>query len=228
MVKPDFDSTRLITRKLATISIAGFFVFLIIDLFMHFVSPEIDPAKRYVSEYILSTHGWLMNIAFVGNLIGCATFTYAFYLSYQKPFRSWICIICLSIATLSVLTNFFPADINGKAVTISGHIHNLGAFLGSLAIILLMVIFSLKMRLQGLRLGVYQILIILAVFAPISFAILLIAADRVPGFIGIIQRIYVLIIMTWLILASLGLRSGAIILKNEQNENDTLPYRDRE
>lgn len=201
--------------RLSIVAIAGFLVFLSMILILPVFQPGYDTSKEYVSEFILGENGWLLNIAIVGNLIGCGAFTLAFYYFQKsgKSKNSLICLVCLGIATLSVLTNFFPTDVNGEAVTISGHIHNTGAFIGMLAIFTVMVLFPFQLNKTGMLRGIYYLLILLGMLAPVAFVFLLILADGDSDYVGIGQRTYVFIIMLWLIIASLRLKSAVYINK---------------
>lgn len=192
--------------KISTIAIIGFCVFLVITFILHFLQSGYNPSNRYVSEFILGEYGWLLNIAIISNLIGCGAFTIAFYY-FHKRYKSWICILCLCVVTLSVLTNFFPTDIHGKAVTISGHIHNIGVFIGSLAVFPVMVIFPLQLKKLGLLEKWFFGLAILGPLVPIFFVLLLTIAKIAPNLVGISQRLYALSIMLWLILAAFRLKT---------------------
>jgi len=207
------NSIEISTRQLSSIAITGFSVFLIVIIFLHFIHPENDFSKQFMSEFTFGDYGWLLNIAIIGNLIGSIAFTFGVYHSYQPPHRSWICIICLGIATISILTNFFPTDPHGNAITVTGYIHNFGAFIGTIAILVVMFVFSISLKQFGLLQGYYRILIILAILAPIFFILLFFVLDQMPGLVGLVQRIYALIILTWLITTSYGIRSGAITPK---------------
>lgn len=199
----------------SVIAIIGFIVFLSITFILHFIQPDYNTSEKYVSEFILGEYGWLLNIAITGNLIGCVAFTIAFYYFYKihKSYKSLICLVCLCIATLSVLTNYFPTDFQGKAVTVSGYIHNIGAFIGTLAIFPVMIIFPFQLKKIGMLKGIYIHLILLALLAPISFIFLLIIVNSAPDFVGISQRIYAFIIMLWLIIAAFRLKTGEFIPK---------------
>ena len=210
---PSSYSAGISTRHLPSIAITGFSVFLVIMIFLHFIHPEFDPSRRYMSEFVFGDYGWLLNIGFIGNLVGSIALTFAVYHSYPPPHRSWTCIICLGIVTISILTNFFPTDPHGKAITVTGYIHNFGAFIGTLAVLIVMFVFSIRLKQSGLLEGFYRILIILAIIAPIFFIIMLFVFDRIPGFVGIGQRIYALAVLTWLIATSFGIRSGALVPK---------------
>ena len=202
-----FKAKEILTPQLPLTAVAGFSTFLVVTFVLHFIQPDYDISKEYVSEFVLGAHGWLLNIGIAGNLAGCTAFTLAFYFYFHKTYKSWICMVCLVIATLSVITNFFPTDIHGKAVTISGYIHNFGTFIGTLVIFPVMIIFPYQLKKIGLLKGIYFLLAVLAPLAPVFYLILLIIVDSAPEFIGIGQRVYALIIMLWLILAAFRLKS---------------------
>lgn len=206
MVKKTKQFEKNLQSYLSFVAIIGFIVFLVMTTVLSLTQSNYDTSERYVSELVLGEYGWFLNIAIIGNLIGCIAFTLSFYL-FHKKHKSWICLICLCVATLSVLTNFFPTDIHGKAVTLSGHIHNLGAFIGTIAIFPVMIIFPIQLKKIGILKGIYKGLAILAPFAPIFYLILLIIVSRMPSVVGIFQRIYAFVIISWLILASAKLKS---------------------
>lgn len=55
-------------RYYSTIAIMGFTVFLSVLFLMHFVHPEYTLSGHFMSEYANGEHGWILNIAFAGNL----------------------------------------------------------------------------------------------------------------------------------------------------------------
>ena len=75
-------------RHSSTIAMAGFTAFLSVVLLMHLVNPELALASHYVSEYAIGKHGWLLNIAFIGNLIGSIALIIALCRAYPPPHRS--------------------------------------------------------------------------------------------------------------------------------------------
>ena len=124
---------------------------------------------------------------------------------------SIICLHYCQLKFISILTNFFPTDLHGTAVTVSGYIHNFGAFIGSIAGLIFMFVLSIRLKASGLLQGGYRLLFLLAIVAPILFLAMLVIFEGMPVFVvGIFQRIYVGIMLLWLIITSNGIRSGAI------------------
>ena len=198
-------------RYLSIIAMIGFIVFVIVLLLMHFIHPEFSFSDHFVSEYAHREHGWLLNFAIIGNLIGSIAFLIAVYRAYPPPYRSTVSLIFYGIAALSILTNFFPIDPLGRSITVSGYIHNLGGFIGGLAGVVFFVIHSLRLRSFGLLRGFYRVLLYLAILGPILFIAVMIIAALMDPIVGIIQRIYAAVLMSWLIVAANGIRTGYLV-----------------
>lgn len=198
-------------RCLSTIAMAGFTVFLFVLFVMHFIHPEFTFSDHFMSEWANAKYGWVLNFAFVGNLIGSIALLIAVYRAYPPPYRSTVSLVFYGIATLAIFTNFFPIDPTGKSITVSGYIHNLGGFFGGLAGLVFFLIHSIRLRSFGVLRAFYRILLYLAILGPILFIVLMIAAAYVDPIVGIIQRIYAAVLMSWLIIAANGIRTEALL-----------------
>jgi hypothetical protein len=198
-------------QRWSNISIAGFCLFFLVLIAMHCVHPEFDPSTRFISEYILGDFGWILNIAITGNLIGCISLLMAIYYGYPPPFRSRTVLLSLGLATGCIFSNFFPVDVYGKATSLSGHIHHLGGFIGTLAGLLFMFVFIRRLKKLDLLKGNYRILIFLLVIAVVLFLGMLIFLDYISGFLGIVQRIYSSCFIVSFIVIANGIRTGAIV-----------------
>jgi hypothetical protein len=198
-------------RLSAIIAMTGFTIFLSVLLLMHFVHPEFDFSSHFMSEWVNGEHGWILNIAIIGNLIGSIALIIAVYRAYPPPYRSRTSIVFYGIATLAILTNFFPIDPSGESVTVSGYIHNLGGFFGGLAGIVFFLIHSIRLHSFGVLRGFYRILLFLAASGPVLFITVMLVAAYMDPIVGIIQRIYVLVLMSWLLISANGIRTKALI-----------------
>ena len=206
-----------IMRRSSTIAMIGFMVFLSVLFVMHFIHPEYTFSDHFMSEYANGEYGWLLNFAFVGNLIGSIALIIAVYRAYPPPYRSIVSLVFYGIATLAILTNFFPIDPTGKSITVSGTIHNLGGFFGGMAGLVFFLIHSIRLHSFGVLRGFYRILLYLAISGPILFIAVMIAAAYMDPIVGIVQRIYVLVLMFWLIIAANGIRTRALIPRKPPN-----------
>jgi hypothetical protein len=198
-------------RYFPTIAMAGFIFFLAVLFIMHLIHPEFTISDHFISEYVIGEYGWLLNFAFIGNLIGSIALIITVYCSYPPPYRSNISLVFYGIATLAILTNFFPVDPAGKSTTVSGYIHNLGGFFGGIAGLVFFLIHSIRLYSFGLLRGFSRILLYLAILGCILFIAVMIVAAHMDAIVGIAQRIYIAVMMGWLIIAANGIRTGALI-----------------
>jgi len=204
------------TRRTSIVAMIGFIVFLSVLFVMHFIHPEFTFSDHFMSEYANGEYGWILNFAIIGNLIGSIAFIFAIYKAYRPPYRSNISLVFYGIATFAILTNFFPIDPTGKSITVSGYIHNLGGFFGGIAGIVFFLIHSIRLHSFGVLRDSYRVLLYLAILSPILFIAVMIAAAYMDPIVGIIQRIYVPVLMFWLIIAANGIRTRALIPRKLQ------------
>lgn len=208
-------ASRISMRRWSSIAIAGFSVHIAILIALHVLSPEFDPLRQFMSEYAVGEYGWLLTIALVAVVIGCAALTIVLYRAYPPPLRSRIGVICLGIATLASLlvivpVDMQPLDLRGEAMTTNIRIHLVGGFVAVLAVLAGMLAISIRLTRYDLLNGPYRIVLVLAILAPLFFLAQVFIVDILLGLVGLAQRILVAIIQTWLIVTSYGIRSGAI------------------
>ncbi len=203
-------SAGISIRLWSSIAIAGFLQFILIIVLLHIICPEFDPLTRFMSEYALSEYGWLLTIALIGMIISCVCLTIILYHAYTPPLRSQTGIICIGVAGIASILTLFPVDLYAKAITMSGHLHNFGGLVANLALLVGMLAISLRLEGYGQLQSFYNALYILAFLAPIFFLSIIAAFNGGLGFVGLAQRLFVLIILSWLIIISYGIRSGAI------------------
>jgi hypothetical protein len=63
----------------ATIALVAALVVILILVALHFLSPELSPSQRMVSEYALGNYGWLLSILFVSWAISSWALAYALW-----------------------------------------------------------------------------------------------------------------------------------------------------
>ena len=110
---------------------AGMFVLLLAVL--HMLRPDLDPTWRFISEYAIGDHGWVMVLAFLSLAISFI----ALFLALRSEVRSLggrIGLAALLIsATGLIIAAIFPTDpvtTTPDAMTTSGKLHSLGGALG--------------------------------------------------------------------------------------------------
>jgi hypothetical protein len=110
---------------------AGTFVLLLAVL--HMLRPDLDPTWRFISEYAVGDHGWVMVLAFLSLALSFIALFFALR-SEIKSTSGRIGLTALLIsATGLMMAAIFPTDpvsTTPDAMTTSGKLHSLGGALG--------------------------------------------------------------------------------------------------
>jgi hypothetical protein len=108
-------------------------VFLFLLALLHFVKPEFDPSWRFVSEYAIGRHGWIMVVAFIFLAFSCLTSVIAIRSQIETiGGRIGLALLVVVAATL-ILAGVFVADpitATKDELTAHGAIHGLAATIG--------------------------------------------------------------------------------------------------
>jgi hypothetical protein len=96
------------------------------------LKPEIDPAWRFISEYGIGRHGWMMSIAFLALAASCVATVIALWSQVRLGGRigtGFMLIGALGL-TLAGLFTTDPITTPLDAQSTSSQLHGLGAVLG--------------------------------------------------------------------------------------------------
>jgi Protein of unknown function (DUF998) len=100
---------------------------------LHGIKPEFEPSWRFVSEYAIGRHGWIMTIAFLIWAASCAVLALALRREVRTRAGRIGVAILLVVAAALVPAGLFPQDPvtagPGDATT-SGMIHALASMVG--------------------------------------------------------------------------------------------------
>jgi hypothetical protein len=106
----------------------------VLIVMLHGLKPEIEPSWRFISEYALGRHGWLMSVAFV--TFGAAHLALVAdvrrYLPGSWPGRLALVALVVSAVGLTIAGAFTtdPVTADPSTATMSGRLHNLGGGMG--------------------------------------------------------------------------------------------------
>jgi hypothetical protein len=129
----------LSSRYWAQLALATVVLFLFLLGALHFVEPEFDPSKRFISEYQLGRYGWMMSLAFFSLGVGVLAMLFSTWYSSTTTSgligRWWFLVIGFA---------FFGAGIFYPYPT-----PNLAAYLHGLCGILVIVTFPIAATLYS-------------------------------------------------------------------------------
>ena len=119
-------------RGAAGLALTSAALFVVLLAALHILKPELDPSWRFISEYEIGDHGWIMRLAFVALAISCAALGVA-VLSQIRTLPGYLGLVLLAPSAIGmVLAGIFvtdPVTVTGDARTASGRLHELGAML---------------------------------------------------------------------------------------------------
>jgi len=102
-------------------------------LALHFIKPELEPSWRFLSEYAIGQHGWLMQAAFLIWAVSCAALASALRGEVRaRPGRFGIATLYI-VSYALIAAGLFPQDpvtIQPDEGTTSGRVHAVASMIG--------------------------------------------------------------------------------------------------
>jgi hypothetical membrane protein len=187
------------------IAMAGFAFFVGAVVSLHFLRPDYDPTKRYVSEYAVGPYGYLMTAAFFAWGIGSIALSLGIRGTLRPSRVSRPGIVLLWIATACIFgAGIFTTDLTGDPVTIRGTIHVLVSIVLFLSIMPAIILLSIGFRRdpRWQRFGSLSFGLGIAVLGTF---LLFGGPGGIVG-IGTGQRIFVGTLFLWLLITAFWLR----------------------
>jgi hypothetical protein len=195
--------------RIATVAILAISYFIVAVVLLHFLRPDLNPLRRFLSEYAVGPFGFLMTSAFFCLGLGSFALVIGLYQGVSRPGRSWIGLILLGIWSVAVLLEvIFPADLLGMPTTTTGRIHE--QLFGLAVLSLIPGTFLLSWRFKNDKnwstfqwpAMVFSIMILLV------FIVFLYTNNS--EFAGLNQRIFTVTVLLWLLSSAARLRQLAI------------------
>jgi Protein of unknown function (DUF998) len=200
------------SRTLGAVAIAGCAVMILILTAFHFIQPELDPLRRFGSEYAAGRLGWLMNVGFFGLAVSLASLAIAFGHSMQPPTRARGPGVLLGMSSLGILgSGVFNANLQGGRATWVGVVHDLSGFAAFLTMIPAMILLSRRKQLAEPFRGAWRVVRHCAWLVLILFLAMLFVFEPLQ-LVGLGQRLFLAAMFTWLLSAAYAIRSGAFSL----------------
>lgn len=123
--------------------------FLVLLTLLHFLKPELDPSYRFVSEYAVGQHGWVMVVAFLALSISCAgAFAAIRRQVTTRAGKTGVVLLAVAVVALA-MGGIFPMDpitIAPEDATLHGKLHGLAAMIGIPALPIAAVLITRNLR----------------------------------------------------------------------------------
>ena len=169
---------------------------------LHFLRTDYDPLQRFISEYAVGPYSIIMRLAFFCLSAGSFVLVVALYRSIPRSARSYTALILLLSWSICVfVAGIFPTDLVGSAETSSGNIHDKASLIGFVSIVLASF-FLLRFRRDERWKKYYRSSLLLSVIIMLAFLGFMASIITEFKFIGLMQRIFILFVLVWLVITS--------------------------
>jgi hypothetical protein len=199
---------KLTARQYGTLGLAGVGAFVVAMIALHFLDPDLSVMDKAMSEYALGRYGWLERAAEVGlgvGSIGVALGLRQTLAAGKRATASWVLILIAGLD--GILSGLFPTDPEGAAeTTTAGTIHGTASFVTLLSLLiapwLLRGAFTRDARYRRLARAQLWFAILMSVSAGSLFLLY-------QGPAGLLQRLFVVVGVSWLVFLAVNLRQVA-------------------
>jgi hypothetical protein len=194
---------RLITACLAGIAVVGVLYFFAAVTTEEALRPMYDPVQRTISELAVGSYGFLQISAFVALGLSLIALPAGLWQRLRSTLvsRVGLCLIALG-GVASFVAAAFPTDLrNAAAATVSGQIHATIAGAGYACLITAMLLLSLHFR-DDLRWRPIHLPASVLTLSGIA-ALLSMAAAGNSDVAGLVQRLMVVPLLSWVMLTGI-------------------------
>jgi hypothetical membrane protein len=208
------DSQRHRSTLLPVAATACFLYFIAALLLLHAIRPDYTIVDHMISDYAVGRSGWIMTTAFSSLSIGCLTLAIGLFLDGPTSWlgRTGAALLVVAFGGL-IVTALFPTDLETAPTTRTGDIHTLSFLVNVVSILLSTICLALSYggspdwrRRRTPALAFAGLLIV-------AFVAQFLTLHRGAPY-GITNRLFVAVLMAWLLSNSLWLKS-VVTRKNE-------------
>jgi len=178
--------------------LGGISLFFILVVLLHFMEAEFSPVSRSVSEYALGDYGYLMNIAFF--LLGVGNGALALGLNRRNnPGHRIPSVLLATATTMVVIAGVFNVDRStGEApTTILGLVHKGTVVIAMSAVLVAAFVLARRFK-RDPRWRASARVALWWAFVMLAFMMVHLATVETQV-AGLLQRIYVAVVIGWLL-----------------------------
>lgn len=203
---------RLATSRLARFTAAGVVGYLLIDVLLALLRPDLSLLHRAESDYGVGSYSWLMDLNFL--LRGALSLALAGALLRVAVGSSRLRVGVALLSAWGVgsgLLAFFPDDPPGYPVTAAGQVHLALALIAFLCVGVGTIVLSFGIRnFDGLR-PLFPWLIVVSVAAAVALALLGHTHFRPDSLDGLYERAFLALELLWMLVVAVRLQKRSEI-----------------
>ncbi|NMN04863.1 MULTISPECIES: DUF998 domain-containing protein [unclassified Novosphingobium] len=188
----------------------GFFVYFVLALLlMHAIRPDYTILDHMISDYAVGPTGWIMTTAFISLALGCLALAIGLFRDGPKSWLCWIGASLLIVAFIGlVVTALFPTDLETAPTTQTGNIHTISFLVNVVSVLVSTLCLAFSYDGSPDWRDRRAPALIFAGLLAIAFVGQFLTLHRGAPY-GIANRVFIAILMAWLILNSVWLRQVA-------------------
>ncbi len=204
-------------RRIALIATAAFGVQGIVLGLLHVLPTGYHPFVNFISEYALGGFAPWMALSQIGGIVGLVALIGALDTNGILSFRSVVGGLFALHVVSRLLGLVFTVDPIKAAFasnaapqfTTSGWIHAVSGVVGAVTLVVAMIVITVRLAKSGVLASRYRVLAPLCVVTPVAYGAMI--ATRPATFpAGLLQRIFIVGALAWLITLSAGIASAGI------------------
>ena len=187
---------------------AGFFLYFVAALLlMHVLQPDYTVVDHMISDYAVGRFGWVMTTAFSALSLGCLALAIGLFLHGPASWLGRIGAALLIVAFAGlIVTALFPTDLETAPSTRTGDIHTLSFQVNVVSVFLSTIFLGLSYG-GSPRWRPYRTpALVFAGLLAAAFVAQFLTLHRGAPY-GITNRLFVAVLMAWLISNSLWLKA---------------------
>jgi hypothetical protein len=202
--------TKSSSRSLATGALACFFLASLGLLLMHVLRADYQLANHMISDYAVGEFGWVMATVFVTWSVGMALLTSALLLAEPSSLARKLGALLLGITSVGLLVSAaYRTDLPGLPDTHEGNVHAISFLVNIVcmlvAIPLLSFGFGQKSALRSFR----PVALALAIAVVLTFLLQFFTLRKGMPY-GLTNRLFVVVLLSWLICTAARLRGSGL------------------
>ena len=195
----------------APAAIAGAAYFALAVAALHFLKPDLDPVSRMTSEYANGPYGFVMTSAFFSMVLASAALIVALYRGAPRHALSLTGLVFLGMWAVGVtVAMIFPIDPGGVPVTLAGTIHQTAGPPTFLCVTMGVALISWRLGRDEQWRSLRSALLTLALVVAVGFAATAYTFFTGVEAAGLMQRIVLAAVVTWIVLVATRLRPTAL------------------